>query len=165
MDTTPPWHVVTNGDHTDTVTASLRQGQDYRAALRAREHEPDPPHFTPRIAGGIHATGGNAWLAILKSDPDDSRRCVRQFFEYEELPRGLGWCVTTYRGDGNPLPSFCGEPKALPLAGSTDQIRDTLWANLNPDNRISLVVKEIQIRGGASQFTVVNKYPSPAEAR
>ena len=153
-----PWHVLSNGDHTDTITEALNAGHCYPRALRTRNHEPDGPHFTPRIAGAIHAATGQSWLGILKADPDDSSRSLRQFFEFEALPAGFGWGITTYQGDGNPLPSYSGEPRLYPLGGTPDEILNLLWDHLDSDNRISLALKVIQRGSGASDILIRNKY-------
>jgi IMP cyclohydrolase len=156
MDVLDGQHVVTNGDHTETVIQALRAGRDYRAALRTRAHEPDPPHHTPRIAGGIRAAEGDAWLAIIKADPGDPARSVRQFFEYEALAPGRGWFLSTYAGDGNPLPPFAGEPLLLPLAGSAQDLLAALWGRLNAQNRVAMAVKSIEAATGRAALHIVN---------
>ncbi len=149
--------VVTNGDHTDTIIQALESGGDYRSALRTREREPDAPNYTPRIAGGIHLDTGAAWLAILKADPEDPARTGRAFYEYEQLPAGFGWCVTTYAGDGNPLPSYQGEPRPLPLRGPPETLAESFWGLLNRDNRVALAVK-ILGPGDASSLQIINAH-------
>ena len=158
--------VVTNGDHTDTVIEALRAGRDCREALRTREREPDAPNYTPRIAGGIYlgdiAAGGiqpgAAWLAILKADPGDPARTVRAFYEYEALEPGFGWCLTTYDGDGNPLPPYEGAPRPFPLPGAPENLAEAVWGLLNRSNRVALALK-IMRSGAESSLTVINAYP------
>lgn len=156
MDAIDGHHVVSNGDHTDTIVQALRAGRDARAALRNRSQEPDAPHYTPRIAGGIRALEGDAWLAIVKADPGDPRRSLRQFFEIDALPPGWGWCLTTYAGDGDPLPSFSGEPYALPMAGDLDGLVSALWGHLNGENRVAIALKAIDPATGREQLRIVN---------
>jgi IMP cyclohydrolase len=156
MDAMDQHHVVSNGDHTDTIVQFLRGGRDYRAALRTRAHEPDAPHHTPRIAGGIRALEGDAWLAIVKADPGEPRRSIRQYFEYEALPPGWGWYLSTYAGNGEPLPSFAGEPRPLPLAGEPAALLAALWARLNPQNRVAMALKCIDPAGGPATLHIVN---------
>ena len=119
--------VVTNGDQTDTI---VEQG-DFRAGCMLREFEPDAPNFTPRISAIVNADGSFE-LSILKRQ-DESGRCLREFFAYEGAEEGVGYFVSTYVGDGNPLPSFVGEPIEVKLAGP-----DEVWAALNDDNKVSM---------------------------
>ncbi len=121
----PSGIIVTNGDQTDTI----RDMGDFRAALMTRRYEPDAPNFTPRISGMLYRDG-HAELSILKHR---NGTCVREFFCYESIPEGIGYIISTYTGDGNPLPSFCGEPVEV------DQPEpETVWAALNAANRVSL---------------------------
>ncbi|MCH8077833.1 MAG: inosine monophosphate cyclohydrolase [SAR324 cluster bacterium] len=155
--------VVTNGDHTGSVIEALRAGRDYRDALGAREREPDAPNYTPRIAGGIDGGGidgggGTAWLAILKADPGDPARTVRAYYQYEALEPGFGWCLTTYAGDGNPLPPYEGAPRPFPLPGAPENLAEAVWGLLNRSNRVALALK-IMRSGAESSLTVINAYP------
>ena len=159
MDELDGHHVVTNGDHTDTVLQALRAGKDYRAALRTRSHEPDPPHHTPRIAGGLRAPEGDAWLAIVKADPAHTAepgRSLRAYYEFEALVPGTGWCITTYAGDGDPLPNFQGEPLALPLEGPPEALLAAFWQLLDAQNRVALALKTIDVAGGRARLRIVN---------
>jgi IMP cyclohydrolase len=142
------WHVVSNGDHTDSVVQVVRAGRDFRNALWGMDYEPDPPHNTPRIVGVLEAgrDGAEGWLAIAKSNPADGST-VRFSYDYEELPPGLGWGISTYSGAGDPLPSFTGEPWALPLDGDESAIAEQYWAALNAENRVALAVKRIDADG------------------
>lgn len=158
MDAHGSQHVVTNGDQTDTVLAALRRGGDYREALRTRAQEPDAPHYTPRIAGGIGADDGRAWLALLKADPHDPARTVRAFYEYDALVPGYGWCIHTYAGAGEPLPPFAGEPYALPLEASGSDLLSAMWERLDRENRIALALKIITPETGEAELYLVNQY-------
>lgn len=153
-------YLVTNGDQTDTLEDAITAGGSYIDAMRSREHEPDAPNWTPRIAGGFEIRKGlqRAWFAIIKADPSAPNRSIRNFFEYSEFPAGLGTCITTYLGDGDPLPSFQGEPYSVPLAGPVDGMLESYWDKLNGDNRISLAIKSIDLGSGASVIRVINRY-------
>ena len=121
--------VVTNGDQTDTI---VERGS-FREGCMAREYEPDAPNYTPRISSVVYPDGSFE-LSILKHDPDSaSDRCLRQFFSYEGADEGVGYFISTYQGDGDPLPSFAGEPVCVSLP-----IPDEVWAALNADNKVSL---------------------------
>jgi IMP cyclohydrolase len=162
MDDIDGHHVVSNGSHTETIVQALRAGRDYRAALRTCAHEPDAPHHTPRIAGGIRAIEGDAWLAIVKADPGDPKRSLREYFEIEALPPGWGWCLSTYAGDGDPLPSYRGEPMALPLAGGLDEIMQGFWSRLDHENRVAIALKAIDAGAGRVSLRIVNAHGTPA---
>lgn len=152
--------LVSNGDHTDELHAAVTRGESYAQGLRRCRHEPDAPNHTPRIAGALNLRDPEApaWLGIVKAHPADAERSVRQFFEYDLLPPGLGWCLTTYRGDGDPLPAFAGEPEALALEGTPEALLETLWEALNAENRVALAVKRIDPASGASHLLLRNQY-------
>ncbi len=152
-------HVVSNGDQTDTIRQALELGGTFEGALRTRTFEPDAPNYTPRISGMTSVGGpGVAYrLSILKPVAGDLHACVRQFFEYEQAIPGVGHCIHTYRGDGDPLPAFAGEPYPVPLANELEAIAGTFWDTLNAENRISLWVKLIGAEDGAVQTKIVNK--------
>lgn len=147
--------IVTNGDQTDTIRDYLKDGKTFAAALRTREFEPDAPNFTPRISGLVHGDGSFV-LSILKAAPDGS--CLRQFFEYAP-EADAGYFLSTYRGDGNPLPSFAGEPIRVAIdAPDADAYAEKLWDALNGDNRISLFVRFVNCQSGDVQTRIVNKF-------
>lgn len=157
-------YIVSNGDQTDTISGALRSGLVFGNAMQRRVYEPDAPNFTPRISGVCSPRSPTlAEIAILKRSEwgDD---CIRSFHRYDELPAGFGYCVTTYLGDGNPLPAFRGEPYLLPLFGNMSAIMTDLWASLNEANRVSLAVRFIHRETGNSQFGVTNKYTKVAQA-
>jgi len=144
--------VVTNGDQTDTIAHALKNGSDLRTALATRIYEPDGPNWTPRISGILCPDGAYS-LSILKRLDAENDGCCRYCFDYEKPAAGLGHFISTYEGDGSPLPSFRGEPKAFSL-GSEDAetLAKQVWDALNPDNRVSLYVRV----GGAD--CIINRH-------
>ena len=148
--------VVTNGDQTDTIRDHIQQGHCYRHALNTRAFEPDGPNFTPRISGVVKPDG-NYNLSILKSLDGDPDCCCRYFFEYDAPVAGYGHFIHTYQGDGNPLPSFEGEPEVITIESPTAQaFADLLWENLNGDNKVSLFVRYIDLASGETDDVIVN---------
>ena len=150
--------IVTNGDQTDTILEFLKQGLPMEQALRTREFEPDGPNWTPRISG-LLGPNGSYKLSILKSADETGRRCLRQTFEYPGQP-GLGHFLHTYARDGDPLPSFAGEPEQVALEGDIDTLSDAVWESLNDDNKISLFVRFTDLETHTFQQRIVNKYNS-----
>ncbi len=154
--------IVTNGDQTDTVAGALGRGSGWVRALRTRTFEPDAPNFTPRISGLVGPDGGYR-LSILKSAGGDPARCQRFFFEYDTPAAGTGHFLSTYRGDGDPLPSFAGEPIPVAIAVPTaDALAQALWASLNGDNKVSLFVRYISLADGTSRTVIRNKHTEEA---
>lgn len=148
--------VVTNGDQTDTIMEFLRNGESFESALKTREFEPDMPHFTPRISGIVHKDGSYC-LAILKSADPDGSACTRQFFHYPPVS-GLGHFLHTYYGDGNPIPTFIGEPKRVDIPNELDDFAEMIWNSLNKDNKISLYVCFQDLKSGVLEDKIINKY-------
>ncbi len=153
-------HIVTNGDQTDTIYDAIKQGGTFEQALATRTYEPDPPNFTPRISGIVDLNDKqNAYkLSILKSNTNDETQTKRHYFHYENAIAGYGHFISTYVGDGNPLPSFAGEPKLAPLFDDAQETANYYWNLLNEDNRISLLVKTIRVDDGTTSLTVINKH-------
>lgn len=152
--------IVTNGDQTDTVYELMDRQMTFEQALRTREFEDDKPNFTPRISGIIHREGGemNFALSILKSAEGDDSSCERFTYAYSNPLPGRAKFIHTYRGDGNPLPSFEGEPKTLQLPDmDIDSLTELIWSNLNSDNKVSLFVRYIDIASGETETRIVNK--------
>ena len=155
--------IVTNGDQTDTIYEGLDKQFTFEQSLRSREFEPDAPNYTPRISGVMHVEKNrfNYAMSILKSDQGDPSSCLRYTFAYENPKAGEGRFISTYMGDGNPLPSFEGEPRALELdAAFTENIdvfTDRVWTALNEDNKVSLFVRFIDIATGNYETRIVNK--------
>ncbi|MGE4548663.1 MAG: IMP cyclohydrolase [Intestinibacillus sp.] len=148
--------IVTNGDQTDTIWEGMKAGKTPEEALRTREFEPDAPNYTPRISGVLEKDGSYR-LSILKSFDGDPSCCKRFFFEYHRPVAGLGHFIHTYMGDGDPLPSFEGEPKTVRIEGDVSAFADKLWKNLNMDNKVSLYVCYTELATGKQYKVVWNK--------
>ena len=151
--------IVTNGDQTDTIYDGLKAGKTFEQSLRSREFEPDAPNFTPRISGVMHVEDGkyDFAMSILKSNGGDPDCCNRYTFTYDNPKAGEGRFIHTYMHDGNPLPSFCGEPKLVGIPDDMDAFTDMLWNSLNEDNKVSLFVRYIDIQSGEYRTKIVNK--------
>jgi IMP cyclohydrolase len=152
--------VVTNGDQTDTVVDYLRGGRTFEDALRTRSFEPDAPNYTPRISGLLTVGNGSMsyWLSILKGNPGRADSTQRFFFEYPEPLAGEGRLIHTYRGDGNPLPSFEGEPTRVALAcEDIDVFTAGLWNALDMQNRVSLFVRTVALDSGETVTRILNQ--------
>ncbi len=149
--------VVSNGSQTDDVTQEMED--NLLKALRNYQYEPDEPNFTPRITGTfiLDSTKYRADIAILRRSPFGVA-CERALYQYQEIEPGYGYCVTTYQGDGNPLPSFIGEPLLVPIFENVAETTTTYWNHLNPDNRVSLVGKWINRRGGDFDVQIINRF-------
>ena len=150
---------MTNGDQTDTVYEGLSSRLTFEQSLRSREFEPDAPNYTPRISGLLHVADGQFHYAmsILKSNQGDPSSCLRYTFTYENPKAGEGRFIHTYMHDGDPLPSFEGEPKIVDISGSIDEFAGMLWNSLNEDNKVSLFVRYIRISDGTFTTRIINK--------
>lgn len=150
--------IVTNGDQTDTIYDFMNEGKTFEEALRTRTFEPDGPNYTPRISGIVsRKEGGFTYkLSILKSTDGNPDQAQRFFFEYEPQA-GLGHFIHTYKCDGNPIPSYEGEPTPVEIQGDIDQFTAALWENLNQDNKVSLFVRYIDLGTGETETRIVNK--------
>lgn len=151
--------IVTNGDQTDTIYEKMDKQMTFEQSLRTREFEPDAPNYTPRISGIMHIENGsyNYAMSILKSNNGNPDSCNRYTFAYENPAAGEGHFIHTYMGDGNPLPSFKGEPKLVAIPDDIDTFADLLWQNLNEDNKVSLFVRYIDIATGKYTSKIINK--------
>lgn len=151
--------IVTNGDQTDTIYDLMDRQMTFEQALRTREFEPDAPNYTPRISGIMHLEDGtyNYAMSILKSNNGNPEACNRYTFAYENPVAGEGHFIHTYMGDGNPLPSFEGEPKLVEMMDDIDAFTDLIWNSLNEDNKVSLFVRYIDIATGEYETKIVNK--------
>ncbi len=152
--------IVTNGDQTDTIYELMDKQMTFEQALRTREFEDDAPNYTPRISGIIHHENGdmNYAMSILKSADGDGSSCQRYTYAYSNPLAGRAKFIHTYKADGNPLPSFEGEPKTLELPDvDIDTMTDIIWKNLNEDNKVSLFVRYIDLATGEFESRIVNK--------
>jgi IMP cyclohydrolase len=149
-------YVVSNGHQTKKVLEVMLNSNHYVAVLNW-DYEPDVPNFTPRITATYHLPLSTLDISLLKKSPFNSA-CDRQIFSYRELFPGIGYCVTTYASDGNPLPSFSGEPYLLPLSGSEKEVAKVIWSCLNPENRVALAIKTIELKSGFSTIYIINQY-------
>ena len=152
--------IVTNGDQTDTIYEGMDRQLTFEQSLRTREFEPDGPNYTPRISGIMHLENGryNYAMSILKSNQGDPRSCCRYTFAYENPKAGEGHFIHTYMHDGNPLPSFQGEPKRISIPDDIEAFTQLLWDSLNEDNKVSLFVRYIEIQSGTYETKIVNKH-------
>ena len=157
--------IVTNGDQTDTICQGLMEGKTFGEALRKRTFEPDAPNYTPRISALLDVRGGEYEyrLSILKSADGDPSSCARFTFTYENPRAGEGHYLHTYLTDGDPLPSFEGEPERVDIRGEIDAFTNLIWENLNKENKISLFVRYIDIQTGRYETRIVNQYKAAVQ--
>ena len=151
--------IVTNGDQTDTIWQGLQEGKTFGESLRSREFEPDAPNYTPRISALLDTRGGEYEyrMSILKSADGDPSCCERFTYSYDNPKAGEGHFIHTYQCDGDPLPSFEGEPARVDITGNIDSFTDLVWNSLNEDNKVSLFVRFIDIENGTYSTRIVNK--------
>ena len=151
--------IVTNGDQTDTIYEGMDKQLTFEQSLRSREFEPDGPNYTPRISGVMHIENGNFnyAMSILKSNNGNPDSCNRYTFAYENPVAGEAHFIHTYMHDGNPLPSFEGEPKLVEALDNMEEFADLLWNSLNEENKVSLFVRYIDIETGNYETKIVNK--------
>ena len=151
--------IVTNGDQTDTVIDGMSEGKTFEESLRSRKYEHDEPNYTPRISGMMHIKDKNFdyAMSILKSHNGNPDICERHTYTYDNSVAGEGHFIHTYMGDGNPLPSYEGEPTLVDITGNIDEFTDMVWNNLNGDNKVSLFVRFIDIETGKYESRIINK--------
>ena len=149
--------IITNGDQTNTIFDFVNEGKSFEESLRTREYEPDHPNFTPRISGILNYAEGDFTykMSILKS-ANGRPVCQRFFYEYAS-EAGLGHFIHTYKCDGNPIPSFYGEPEEVALPNTAKELADLCWENLNEDNKVSLFVRQIPLDGSEPTEIIINK--------
>ncbi|MBQ3133199.1 MAG: IMP cyclohydrolase [Clostridia bacterium] len=155
--------VVTNGDQTDTIydfiAGNICPGYSFEAALATRTFEDDRPNWTPRISGAVDNRTGAFKMSILKSNEGDEASVLRYTFDYAQPQNGEGRFISTYQGNGNPLPSFAGEPTRVAIDTADGKaFAKKIWAALNPDNRVSLFVRAIDLKTGEYKDTIINQY-------
>ena len=161
MNESTRYFVVSNGEQTDRVQSGLVGGADLPSILSQYQYEPDFPNCTPRITGVCMLAGMESpifKLSIVRKSLWGTD-CDRLFYNYETIHPGYGYCITTYMGDGSPLPSFRGEPRLMPIVGDIDKVADIYWAALNKVNRVSLAVKFTPIGSGQPLLKIINKHP------
>lgn len=150
--------IVTNGDQTDTIYEGLEKGLTFEQSLRSRKYEHDAPNYTPRISSLLNFENGYDYsLSILKSDCGNGDNALRFTYTYDNPQNGEGHYIHTYMGDGNPLPSFEGEPVKVKISGSIDDFTNQIWTSLNEDNKVSLFVRFIDIESGKWETRILNK--------
>jgi len=152
-------HIVTNGNHTDTILDGLKYGETFEQCLKETYYEPDHPHYTPRISGLVNLDDNlyDYQLSIIKRVHGHPESCVRNFHDYTQAIPGRGHCITTYVGDGNPLPSFEGEPLVVELINDIERVAEHYWGILNEENRVALLVKFIDIDSKRAMIKIINK--------
>lgn len=150
--------IVTNGNQTDTVYEGFEEGLSFEQSLRTRTFEPDGPNFTPRISGLWQPKADTYHLSILKSADGNPDSVQRFFFDYVATPAGMGHFIHTYASDGDPLPSFAGEPTPVTIEGDIDAFTSMVWNGLNADNRVSLFTRFIDLETGEEETRIVNKH-------
>lgn len=150
--------IVTNGNQTDTIYDFVKEGKGFREALKTREFEPDAPNFTPRISGMITFADGDFTyeMSILKSIDERGSACARYTYDYPAIS-GLGHFIHTYVCDGNPIPTFQGEPERVAIPDDIDAFTNALWNALDEDNKISLYVRYTDIATGKAENRMINK--------
>jgi hypothetical protein len=151
--------IVTNGDQTDTIYELMDRQMTFEQALRTREFEPDAPNYTPRISGIMHIENGkySYAMSILKSNNGNPDSCNRYTFAYNDCIAGEGRFIHTYKCDGNPLPSFEGEPKLIEIPDDMEAFGNLLWESLNEDNKVSLFVRTVSLETGEAKEIIINK--------
>ena len=149
---------MTNGDQTDTIYNALEAGKSFEDALMTREFEPDAPNYTPRISGIVYYENKdfNYSLSILKSADGDPSVCNRYFYRYATRA-GIGHFIHTYECDGNPIPSFYGEPEVVSLPNTAEELASVIWSSLNEDNKVSLFVRSVSLIDSEVSEIIVNK--------
>jgi hypothetical protein len=159
----PGIYLVSNGAQTRTMYETLSTGGTFDAALAQWQHEPDAPNYTPRISAMLMPAQQQVTLSLLKANPLDPAYTDRYTYRPAVPTQGLGVGLTTYRGDGNPLPSFTGDPLLLPCAGRPEDLLDTYWEALDAHNRVALAVKHIPAQGGTGTILVRNQQVTTAQ--
>ncbi len=150
--------IVTNGDQTDTIESYLKEGKCFRCALKTRQFEPDFPNLTPRISGILHLGEPFTYeVSVLKSADRKGKACNRFLFDYEPVS-GTGHFISTYLKDGSPLPSFAGEPVPVMIPNDLKAFADEIWNSLDGENKISLYCRAIDLKTGATENVLYNKY-------
>ena len=150
--------IVTNGDQTDTIYDFLKDGNTFEEALETREFEPDGPNWTPRISGLVMLDDSDRYkMSILKAQDAEGTDCARYTYSYK-LQNGLGHFIHTYKQNGNPIPTFEGEPERVAIPNSADEFAEAIWSSLNEENKISMYVRYINVVDGSVTNKMINKF-------
>ena len=151
--------IVTNGDQTDTIRDDILAGGDFHRACTTRTFEPDAPNFTPRISAMVERVDGDFRLemSVLRCCDPETGAALRSFFEYDRVKPGCGYFIHTYAQDGNPIPSFTGEPESVVIESDFAAFSDAIWEALNVDNKVSLWTRSIDLATGATESRIYNK--------
>ena len=151
--------IVTNGDQTDTIYEGMKKGETFEQSLRVRKYEHDAPNYTPRISSLLNVEKGkfDYAISILKSDNGNGDNTLRFTYTYDAPLKGQGRFIHTYMGNGNPLPSFEGEPELVEVKGNIDDFTNMIWSSLNEENKVSLFVRYIDIATGKYEERILNK--------
>ena len=151
--------IVTNGDQTDTIFEGMKKGETFEQSLRGRKYEHDAPNYTPRISSVLNVENGkyDYAISILKSDNGNGDNTLRFTFTYDNPQNGKGHFIHTYMGNGNPLPSFEGEPELVEISGTIDEFAGMIWESLNEENKVSLFVRFIDLESGKYEERILNK--------
>ena len=150
--------IVSNGDQTDTIYDFLKEGNTFEEALETREFEPDGPNWTPRISGLVMLDDSDRYkMSILKSQDAEGTDCARYTYSYK-LQNGLGHFIHTYKQNGNPIPTFEGEPERVAIPNSAEEFAEAIWNSLNEDNKISMYVRYINVVDGSVTNRMINKF-------
>ena len=151
--------IVTNGDQSDTIYDHMVSGGSFETALSTRSFEPDAPNYTPRISAMVERENGDFRLemSVLRCCDSETGAALRSFFEYDRVKAGCAYFIHTYAQDGNPIPSFTGEPESVVLESDFAAFSDAIWASLNPDNKVSLWTRSIDLATGATESRIYNK--------
>jgi IMP cyclohydrolase len=151
------YHIVSNGDQTETIYQYLKDNISFEEALKEQLYEPDKPNYTPRISGLVNIKTNEYKLSIVKTINNDINYFVRQVFSYNNLIPGKGYCITTYEKDGNPLPSYIGEPSLVEIYNSVDKNIEKYWEILDENNRVAILVKSINVEDGKDNIKIINR--------
>ena len=157
--------IVTNGDQTDTICQYIENGGCFRDALLTRTYEPDAPNYTPRISGAVCTADHKMsyLMSVLRKD-EESENCRRFFYKFSGVDAGVGHIIHTYGGDGDPLPSFSRAPVEIEMGLDAESVADEVWQALNEDNRVSLFVRELDLKTNQNERTVIiNRFGADAE--
>ncbi|MDR3216322.1 MAG: IMP cyclohydrolase [Clostridiaceae bacterium] len=149
--------IVTNGDQTDTIAAYISENKTMAQALQTREYEPDEPNYTPRISSVTTLENGDFKFSMSILKRDASGNCGRLHFHYDGIEEGKARLIHTYAGDGNPIPSFVGEPAAIDIYGGIEDFTNELWSALNNENKVALYVRYVDLESGESRTKIIGK--------